>query len=523
MKFSRITLFLSSLSAFCTLSHAEEHVHGEGCSHNHADHAAKEEHVHGEGCSHNHADHAAKEHVHGEGCSHNHADHATEEHVHGEGCFHNHADHAAEEHVHGEGCSHNHADHATEEHVHGEGCSHNHAEEAHVHGPGCTHGHDHSGHNHAPGETCSAGETIIVEADARARDLVNMRIESVPPVKDVLVHSVYGFLTTPGHSMQTYAMPCGGRITLRVKSAQQVKKGDLLYTVQSPDLIELEAEVSGIEASIARCTAEKATLQARIDELEKLKTRNKDLEVEVANKNAELAQLEHELAAANTRLKMLELGGTRVKQNGLTVLEVRAEADGTVRNVGVTQGSWGEQGSPVISMSKVQEMEIATTLYASDVPHFTTVRATIPTGREQQTVEGTWRLAEEVDDTTRTRELYFTPSGIPAGAQPGQLCRLDLYAAGDTHGMVSVPDSAVIKVGVDDVVFVEIGEGKFAMVKVQAGTSRRGMTPVSGLTPGQKIVVKGGYELKYLIPGDGQKKKAGHFHADGVFHEGDEH
>jgi uncharacterized protein YsxB (DUF464 family) len=37
------------------------------------------------------------------------------------------------------------------------------------------------------------------------------------------------------------------------------------------------------------------------------------------------------------------------------------------------------------------------------------------------------------------------------------------------------------------------------------------------------VVVKGGYELKYLIPGDGQQKKAGHFHADGVFHEGDEH
>lgn len=85
--------------------------------------------------------------------------------------------------------------------------------------------------------------------------------------------------------------------------------------------------------------------------------------------------------------------------------------------------------------------------------------------------------------------------------------------------MVSIPDSAVVKVGVDDVVFVEVSEGKFAMVKVHAGTSRRGLTRFRA-HPGQKIVVKGGYELKYLIPGDGEKKKAGHFHADGVFHEG---
>ncbi|MBR7109464.1 MAG: hypothetical protein IKC90_05450, partial [Akkermansia sp.] len=143
--------------------------------------------------------------------------------------------------------------------------------------------------------------------------------------------------------------------------------------------------------------------------------------------------------------------------------------------------------------------------------------------KEQLAVEGTWRLAEEVDAATRTRELYFNPAAIPAEVQPGQLCRLDLYNAGNAHGMVSVPDTAVVKVGVDDVVFVQVAEGKFAMVKVHAGTSRRGMTPVSGLTPGQKIVVKGGYELKYLIPGDGEKKKAGHFHADGVFHEGEDH
>ncbi len=441
----------------------------------------------------------------------------------------------AEQHVHGPGCNHDHshaAEHpAAEEHVHGPGCNHDHshadappaATEQHVHGPGCNHSHSHAGHSHGPGETCSGGASVIVEADARARDLVNMRIETVPSAAEVLVHSLYGYLTTPEHAMQSYALPCGGRIVLHVKSAELVKKGDLLYTLQSPDIIELQAEVIRINASLQRCESEIATLESRIKELSTTGTRNKNLEVELANKQAERAQQQQEFRAVHMRLSMLTLGGTLAEQDGLTVLEVRAAADGTVRNVGVTQGSWGEQGSPVVSMSNVQEMEIATTIYAADVPQFTSVRATIPAGKEQLAVEGTWRLAEEVDAATRTRELYFNPAAIPAGVQPGQLCRLDLYNAGDAHGLVSIPDSAVVKVGVDDVVFVQVAEGKFAMVKVQAGTGRRGMTPVAGLTPGQKIVVKGGYELKYLIPGDGEKKKAGHFHADGVFHEGEDH
>ena len=517
MKISHLLSSLITLTAAGSLSQAAEHVHGPGCSHDHATtETTTTEHVHGPGCSHDHAatETTTTEHVHGPGCSHDHA--ATET--------------TTTEHVHGPGCSHDHAttETTTTEHVHGPGCSHDHAatentSTEHIHGPGCSHDHSHDGHNHAPGETCCGGETIIVEADARARDLVNMRIETVPAASAVLVHSLYGYLTTPDHAMQTYALPCGGRITLHVKSAQQVKKGDLLYTLQSPDIMEQRAEVIRINAALRRCETEIATLRARLDDLEAAKTRNKDLEVELSNKEAELAQQQQELTAVEARLSMLTLGGTLAEQNKISVLEVRAEADGTVRNVGVTQGSWGEQGSPVVSMSNVAEMEIATTIYGSDVPDFSTVRATIPTAREQQAVEGTWRLAEEVDAATRTRELYFKPAAIPTGVQPGRLCRLDLYQEGNTTGMVSIPDSAVVKVGVDDVVFVEIGEGRFAMVKVHAGTSRRGMTPVSGLTPGQKIVVKGGYELKYLIPGDGQQKKAGHFHADGVFHEGEDH
>ncbi|MBE6418324.1 MAG: hypothetical protein E7033_07685, partial [Akkermansiaceae bacterium] len=459
-----------------------------------------------------------------------------EEHVHGPGCNHAHAEQpAAEEHVHGPTCNHDHShaaeQPAAEEHVHGPTCNHDHshaaehpAAEEHVHGSGCNHDHSHAGHSHGPGETCSGGASVIVEADARARDLVNMRIETVPAAAEVLVHSLYGYLTTPEHAMQTYALPCGGRITLAVKSAQKVKKGAPLYILESPDIIEQQAEVIRINASLQRCEAEIATLESRIEELSTTGTRNKDLEVELANKQAERAQQQQEFKAVQMRLRMLTLGGVLVEQNGLTVLQVCAAADGTVRNVGVTQGSWGEQGSPVVTMSNAEEMEIVTTIYASDVPQFSSIEAKIPVGREYRTVEkGSWRLAEEMDAATRTRELYYKPDAIPAGVQPGQLCRLDLYSDGDSHGMVSIPDSAVVKVGVDDVVFVQVAEGKFAMVKVHAGTSRRGMTPVSGLTPGQKIVVKGGYELKYLIPGDGEKKKAGHFHADGVFHEGEDH
>lgn len=409
-------------------------------------------------------------------------------------------------------------------HEHGEGCTLDHANEntaetesAHENGEGRTldYAHENTAEAHSP---------ILVTADARARQLLLMKIEEVPAASMALQHSLYGYLSVPSHALETYSLPCGGRIELKVKSAQQVKKGELLYTVVSPGLAEQRAEVQKVQAGLARCTEEMTTLRVRMEKLQAAGTANSELESQLRFKEAEQRQLRSELDVAQSRLAILTMGGEIVESSGLLRLEVRAHADGVVRNVGISQGSWGEQGSPVITMSNTAAMEVEAALYANDLPQFTTVRATLLSGREHPELQGEWRLAEQVDQEKQTRALYFTPTSLPEGARPGQLCRLDLYADGGENGSISIPDSAIMKVGVDDVVFLEVKEGTFAMVKVQAGTSRRGMTPVQGLVPGQRLVVKGGYELRYLLPADGkQQKKAGHFHADGNFHEGEDH
>lgn len=470
---------------------------------------------------------AAEPHTHTDGapCTAEHPDSAPPsdaEHKHAEHAEHpEHAEHA--EHA-GDTCTadHDHSSHTEAGHAdHTEAGHEDHSEAEHE-----SHDHDHAahGHVHAPGEVCTGGDAVIVEADARSRHILNMQIEEVPEATQALTHSMYGYLSAPNHAMNTYALPCAGRLTLHVKSAQQVRKGDILYTLASPTLTEQITAVASGEAALERSREELIAMQERLDRLASAGSRNSELEEQRTFKLAEQRQLERELETARIRLRAITFGGEATEQDGMQVLVVRALHDGIVRNVGISQGSWGEQGAPVLTMSDTNAMEIIGTLYAGNMPRFNQVRATIPVGRDNVTVRGSWRLAEQVDPEKLTRTLYFTPESMPAGVPAGQLCRLDLYDDSEqSQGSIPIPDSAIVKVGVDDVVFVEVAEGKFAMMKVQAGTSRRGMTPVKGLKPGQRIVVKGGYELKYILPGEGAKKKAGHFHADGKFHEGEDH
>ena len=386
---------------------------------------------------------------------------------------------------------------------------HQHCEHEHEHCD-CEHEHEHGEHEHCDHDH----DSVVVKADEHSRHILAIQTEAVPAAGQRLVYSVYGTLNVPQHALRTYALPSAGRVTLHVKSAQAVHKGDLLYTLESPQVADAVAERDRANAAAERCSAEIAAMEQRVKRLNDVGTRNSDLEEQLLFKRAELRQLTQDAASASARLSMLCLGAELAQENG--ALCVRAAEDGTVRNVGFTQGGWGEQGASVISMADTAALEVAAPLHAASVPEIGTVRSPLSD-------EGTWRLDEQVDPATQTRTLYFTPAHLPQGARAGQLCRLDIYnGALDDDDIVTIPDSAIVKVGADDLVFVEVAEGTYAAVKVHAGESRFGMTPVEGLAPGQRMVVKGGHELRNLLPADGAAKKAGHFHADGHFHEGED-
>ncbi len=504
----KLTLFLMG-AALTLWPVATAH---EGCQHDHAEHA----HAHAEHADHDEDEHEQHEHHHADGescCDH---DHAHEGHTHAEGetCDH---DHAHEGHTHAEGetcCGHEHTDHDEHHHADGESCDHDHAHEGHTHADGETCcGHDHHAHDSAP---------VIVKVDARSRHALQMQTETVADGRGRLAHSMYGTLTVPEHATETYALPCAGFITLAVKSAQQVKAGDVLYTLVSPELNDRWLEQQKAEAAESRAKDELAVLQERRAKLAAIGVANSELDSQLHFKQAELRQLAQERTSGAARLQMMLRGGElETSADGVQVLTVRSHGAGTVRNVGVTQGSWGEQGAPVIVMSHPEAMEVRGELYSGSIPAFDSVRATLTSGREHAEMEGTWRLSEQADAEKQTRTLFFTPAELPAGTRPGQLCRLDLYEQGDAD-TASIPDSAIVRVGLDDMVFVEVSEGTYAAVKVHAGESRRGMTPVDGLPHAAKIVVKGGQELRQLLPtAAAAAKKPGHFHADGSFHEGE--
>ena len=69
----------------------------------------------------------------------------------------------------------------------------------------------------------------------------------------------------------------------------------------------------------------------------------------------------------------------------------------------------------------------------------------------------------------------------------------------------------------------ERDEDMFVVKPVATGRSAAGWTAVTGLDANDEVVSQGVYELRHALPAaGGEKKSAGHFHADGTFHAGGE-
>lgn len=411
----------------------------------------------------------------------------------------------ADEHSHEEGA----AGHAEEEHA-----DHDHeAEDEHQHKEGetCT---DEHGHTHA-----ESGQPVQLKLDAKAIHSLDMRFEKAGAASDEANQTIHGQMVIPPHAVETYALPSPGRVTFHVKSAQNVRKGDLLYTLASPDIVEMQGNVAMARAALDRATAELDALQQRRTRLEQIGTQNSELNTSISFKQAEVNSLSTALASATDKLGIATAGG-ELKDR---ILQIRAARDGSVQSIDLNQGAWGEQGKAALLMTNAGELEFAATVYGSVPMQHQKARLALGNGKNTEMLDGVLRVADQIDPATGSRAVYFAPSRLPATAYAGQPARLDLYSRdADAHDYISVPNSAVVKVGVDDVVFLKTGDDTFTMMKVETLPSRLGKTPVRGIEPGQTIVTKGGYELKYILPaaGGAPAKAAGHFHADGKFHDG---
>ncbi len=310
----------------------------------------------------------------------------------------------------------------------------------------------------------------------------------------------------PGSSLVLKAVVSGRVESLEVAPGDEVTAGDPLVTLHSHELQNLQATLLRNEraARLAELRVEAGRQLLEVEGISRLELEARDE-----------AALDARLALASSRAELIDVGLTAEEvdtllETGATDphLPVRAPASGVVLELPVHAHEWVRAYDPLVTLGDPRRLELelqvppdqVTGVARGDLVEF------IPAGRTDRPETATVLTSvPEVDAATRTLT-------IRAALDPSSEQRLypGVFVEGTlTHGQPrtapSVPESAVIRIGSNDVVFVRTGPSTFAARPVELGLFNGSRYEIrDGVTVGEEVVVQGVFFLKSaLVTGGG--------------------
>ena len=279
-------------------------------------------------------------------------------------------------------------------------------------------------------------------------------------------------------------LPVPGRVTaVHVKTGDKVKAGDPLITVTSP-------EAAAARASFAAAQAEADAARKEVQRQDQMASTGVGIESERVAAQAKLRQVEAELARAQTTSGLLGGGG------GSTIV-LRSPMDGTVIARRASVGSAVEPGGePLIEIGNPNSLWVIADVFERDlVQVHEGADVDIELSNDDKPLHGkVVTVGGALSGSTRTAPVYIAiDAGSEGSLRSGMFARATIKAQAGAQTIVLPAEAVLVKDGKTYIVYVRQGtQDKFVARDVTVGRSVDGKVQVmSGLTPGEQVVIKG--------------------------------
>ncbi len=207
---------------------------------------------------------------------------------------------------------------------------------------------------------------------------------------------------------------------------------------------------------------------------------------------------------------------------------IRAVAEGTVSAVPVSTGAYVDTSAQVLTTLNTDKLRFRAMGLQSDIQ---SLSGKLP-GRilKPGTADGTDQYIPvtvmaglEADAEERTLDLVAEVDAVYPWARIGLSTDLELVLDDTEDPETAIPVEAVIQDGVDKVFFRRNPNNPDQAVRTKADlgiSDGHWVVLGSGVKAGDEVVLAGVYEL--MLATADAPEAAGHFHADGTFHEGED-
>jgi cobalt-zinc-cadmium efflux system membrane fusion protein len=270
------------------------------------------------------------------------------------------------------------------------------------------------------------------------------------------------------------------------------------------------AEIDTVE--LHTVSMEFLTAVARARQANDALARQQQLVRERIGAEADLRRAEADAAAQRAALQEAEehlhflgltdrqIAGLRARtSHGEARSTVRSLIDGRVETVNVSIGQVVSGTEDLATVAQLDVVWASLRVYERDAVNVrmgTTVEVTTP-GVPDRTFTGTVTFVSAiVDPVTRTFEARVPLANQEGLLRPGMSATATV-AVHDVEQRLWVPVDAVQPHDNEHIVFVQVGDRRFAPRVVTVGDERNGFVPVlSGIQPGDPVVIHGAFALR---------------------------
>ncbi len=345
--------------------------------------------------------------------------------------------------------------------------------------------------------TAAAGEVVTLDSQRQAR--AGIAVETVVEKNFGDSTRVVGqVVRSPGSTLTLRSLLSGRVESLHVAPGDPVQGGSIIVELHSHDFLEIQGDFLRA-ADTARLAESRKEAGAELFEIDGISR----IELETRTQEAFSAQLERDRAQA----ELLDFGFSPADVEKLSStrspdphLPVPAPRNAVVLELMVQEDQWVQAYEPIVKLGDPQRVELelqiqpdkAASIGANSPVQFT------PVGRPDQVGRAVVvSHVPQVDPETRTVRVR---ARIEEGAElvlfPGVFVE-GRISHGSVRRAASVAQSAVIRLGQEDVVFVRTGPETFEARPVDLGLIDEGQYEVrSGVDVGEDVVTDGVFLLK---------------------------
>jgi membrane fusion protein, heavy metal efflux system len=353
------------------------------------------------------------------------------------------------------------------------------------------------GRHEEPGAS-NAAVPAVAQESAPASSRIETAVVSATYGKPKL--SLAGKVAYGEDRYSKISSPVQGRvIEVRGRLGDQVKAGQILLVVDSPDIAQAYSDFIKEESDLTYATRAydlaKDLYETKALALKDLKQAENDL----IKAKAEFRRAKERLLSL--RVPAGELEKPLDKQKITSRFDMRSPLTGTIVERTVTPGQsiGGDPGQVLFTVADLDSLQVVADVYERDLDvvhaaQTATVTVEAYPGVAFEAVIAT--IGDIVDPATRTIKVRAWVNNETHKLKPEMFARLNIDL-GDGGSFVSIPKEALLEIDGKEYVYVAEADGQFLKREVKVSNVSNDLIRVlEGLKAGERIVTKGAILLK---------------------------